>query len=438
MSKRWLFILLVLLAIIGWGSFASLMFKINILNKQFQLLEVERDQLKKEISELKKRSFENIVINIGVTAADDYDYNRTKVFFEKIVEKDVNEFCFKLGYDVKFKFIVKNNEGLVHVALQNLQEFRDMGIYIIIGHPWSAQCYVSMPYVNNNDMMLFSASSRTSQLARPGDNLLRMYPVETSQGRVIAEMMRSLGIEAVIVMQFGSVWGDEIYKVLEEEFIRRGGVIIGRIRYDPECTDFRVHLKDMEDLCKEAIRRYGGDHVAVMLLSFSEGVKIIKQARGYPSLYGIYWFGTDETANLQALIDEASEEAAHLKLFSPIPAPVRSQLYLSLNERYIALFSEPLDLEMASKYDIAWIIVKAIVEARTTDVRRLLEVIPSIASMTFGASGWCKLDENGDRETADYEIYGYGYLNNTVAWIKYGLYDGLSCRVSWFHSLELR
>lgn len=428
-----------LLAVMGWGFCGSLVIQINSLNAHLHESEIEKEQLQKEIFELKNKILENVTIRIGVTEADD-DYNRTERFFEEIVEREVNEYCSKMNYGVKFDFVVKNNKGLSYIALQNLQEFKEMSINIIIGHPWSAHCYVSMMYVNKNNMLLFSSSSQSSQLARSGDNLLRMYPVDSQQGLVIAEMLRSLGIRVVIVMQRGDMWADGIYKVLEE-FPKRGGVILSRIRYDPECTDFRGHLSEMEGIAKEAIQRYGKEHVAVELISFSEGVKILKQARECPSLYSLYWFGSDYTAGtwgFQALIGGAPDEAAHLRVFSPLLEPTRSQLYLLLNERYSLLFSEPLDLDMASRYDIAWIIVKAVLVARTIDVKRLLEIIPSIASTFFGASGWCKLDENGDRETADYGIYGYGYLNNTVTRIKYGSYDGRTGEVSWFLPVEPR
>ncbi|MEM3056677.1 MAG: hypothetical protein QW639_05550, partial [Candidatus Bathyarchaeia archaeon] len=94
---------------------------------------------------------------------------------------------------------------------------------------------------------------------------------------------------------------------------------------------------------------------------------------------------------------------------------------------------ENLDFIMANRYDIAWIIARSILEARTDDVERLIEVIPIIASTTFGASGWCKLDENGDRETADYDIWGYGYLNDRAVYLKYGRYYGLIGKVSWYN-----
>lgn len=98
-------------------------------------------------------------------------------------------------------------------------------------------------------------------------------------------------------------------------------------------------------------------------------------------------------AKNQAFIEEIPDLAAKLKILSPLSAPSESPLYYSLNEKYYALFSEPLDFEMTNRYDAAFIIVKAILIAQTIKVEQLLEVIPEVASMTFGVSGLCRLDD---------------------------------------------
>lgn len=398
---------------------------------QFYSLEMEKEQLEKEISKLKTLLMENLTVNLGVTAVDDHDYNRTKILFENIVEKDVNDYCLKMGYNIKFRFIIKNNKGLSGIALNNTQEFKEMGINIIIGHPSSTHCYVSMEYVNKYNMLLFSSSAQSSQLARKGDNLLRMHPNDAYQGHVIAEMLSSRGVRAIIVIELESLWADGIYKILEDIFLKKGGIVLERVKYNLELTDFSSHLARIEDIAVDAVRRYGREHVNIVLLSYEEGIKIVKQAKDFSTLYSLYWFGSDSTARFLAYTSEASEELTHLKIFSPLPEPTKSQFYFSLNQSYYALTHEPLDFDTASKYDIAWILARAILKSKTTDVKRLLEVIPEVASMNFGASGWCKLDENGDRETANYGIYGYEYVNGTATYKNYGVYDGTLGRVFW-------
>ncbi|MEM4728032.1 MAG: hypothetical protein QXD04_07250, partial [Candidatus Bathyarchaeia archaeon] len=110
MSMKWITGSLIVLVVLGWGLSALLMDRINRLNNQLQVLNMENEQLKKEICVLSNKLMENMTINIGVTATSDDDYYVTEKFFKEIVEKDINEYCNNLGYNIKFNFIVRNNK----------------------------------------------------------------------------------------------------------------------------------------------------------------------------------------------------------------------------------------------------------------------------------------------------------------------------------------
>lgn len=435
MSMKWITGSLIVLVVLGWGLSALLMDRINRLNNQLQVLNMENEQLKKEIYVLSNKLMENMTINIGVTATSDDDYYVTEKFFKEIVEKDINEYCNNLGYNIKFNFIVRNNKENISLVLGNLQEFKKMGIDIVIGHPWSSHTYMSMPYVEANGMLLFSPSASSFQLARGGDSLLRLCPDDLSQARVLAEVLRDRGINAIIVIQAEGEFEEKLFNRLEHEFTRRGGIKLERILIPEPLWEVNVtsYLDDAEVIAQRLIGSFGPGHVAVQVIGADQFCKLLKEIKKYPILYGLPWFGVHYTAKNRFFLDEAGEEAAHLGIFSPLPAPVESYSYTRLNERYFKLSSENLDFIMANRYDIAWIIARSILEARTDDVERLIEVIPIIASTTFGASGWCKLDENGDRETADYDIWGYGYLNDRAVYLKYGRYYGLIGKVSWYN-----
>ncbi|MEM3056113.1 MAG: ABC transporter substrate-binding protein [Candidatus Bathyarchaeia archaeon] len=434
-SKRRIIFSLIILVIMSWGLTGLLIINLDKLTNHLHLYEDEIERLQGMISELKGKMLENLTIKIGVTAACDRDYERTRRFFKEIIEKDVNEYCSKINHGVKFDFIIKNNNGTGGQALENLYELKNLGINIIIGHPWSSQCYVSMSYINENNMLLFSSSASSYQLARSDDNFLRLSPDDMAQARVIAEMLRSRGINAIIVLYIDYEWGVKLFNKLVNEFSKYGGVVEKAIPISrPWEANITNCLYEAEASAREAVTRYGSKSIAVQLIGAGESAlrEIVRQAKDYPTLYDLYWFGSHFAAKNKGFIEEAPEESSHLKIFSPLPTVKESPLYSMLNERYYTLFAEPLDLDMASRYDIAFIIAEAILEARTTDVGKLLEVIPEIASKTFGASGWCKLDENGDREMSDYEIWGYGYIDGRVDYIKYGLYDGLRGKIFWY------
>jgi branched-chain amino acid transport system substrate-binding protein len=316
--------------------------------------------------------------------------------------------------------------------LEKIQTFKAMGVDLIIGGRWSSQAYASLSYINENNMLLFSPSSTSPVLSIPNDNLFRLGPTDLIQVPAIAEMLWSWGIEAIIVIQRGDSWADGIYNNLVIEYPARGGVIAERIRYATEVTEFSSYLAVAEAKAQELVAQYGAEHVAIELISFEESVTIVSQAADYPTIYNLYWFGSDGTALSSQLCDEAPIHADHLKIFSTMAAPSYSDKYFELNDRYISITSRQLSFYDACDYDIAWIIAKAVLEAQSEEAVDVIPLLSQICNDMFGVSGWCRLNENGDRYSANYDIWGFGYVGPDVQSIKYGYYDSATGDVFWY------
>ena len=88
-----------------------------------------------------------------------------------------------------------------------------------------------------------------------------MCPDDTIQAPAIAAMLKAHGIQAVVVMQRGDAWADGIYNYFEPAYTNAGGVIIEKIRYAGEATEFSNYLQTAEDLVAGAIATYGVEHV---------------------------------------------------------------------------------------------------------------------------------------------------------------------------------
>jgi branched-chain amino acid transport system substrate-binding protein len=84
-------------------------------------------------------------------------------------------------------------------------------------------------------------------------------------------------------------------------------------------------------------------------------------------------------------------------------------------------------------YDIVWILCKAVLEAGTYDGAVVKDVLPTVAEQYFGACGWTKLNEDGDRAESNYELWTV-QLNATSglpAWYIAATYDSASGQMSW-------
>lgn len=161
-----------------------------------------------------------------------------------------------------------------------------------------------------------------------------------------------------------------------------------------------------------------------------------KQAQNYLTIYNLPWFGTDGTTLNQQLCDDAPEQADHLKIFSTYAAPTESSKFTELYDRYYALTCQPFGYYSACLYDAAWILASAILLAQSTNPLDIIPLLQDIANNTFGASGWCKLNEDGDRFGSNYQIWSYHYKDDIVVPYVAGLIDDITGQVTWYEDIN--
>lgn len=162
------------------------------------------------------------VVQIGDIASTRGELNNTKVLSDMAIA-DINGYMEENGHPYRFEAVAESADGQASVHLKKVKELHQNGVDLIVGGRWSSQATGSLSYINKKDVLLLSPSSTLPSLAIADDNLFRLCPDDAKQAPVIADMLWSWGIEAVIVIQRGDVWADGIYDILEEEYQKSGG-----------------------------------------------------------------------------------------------------------------------------------------------------------------------------------------------------------------------
>ncbi len=366
--------------------------------------------------------FQDREVVIGLIAATSSGYSDYVPFVKEIIEPDLNDLAYGLGSDIGFSFEVSDAQGQAAIHLEQVQYLSSQGVNLVIGGMWSSQACASLSYCNYNDIILFSPSSTSPLPAIEGDNLFRLAPTDVKQPVVIAKMLRSRGVEAIVLIQRGDAWADAIYNFLEDEFNELGGVVVEKIRYPGESAEFSKYLETAEAAALEAVDEYGWGKVAVELVSFAEVSTILGQCKDYPTLYNLTWFGSDGTVHSQQMIDEVPEEAGHVKLYSVQPVLPDSDESRGLSLRYENVTSSPLDYYTACSYDIAMILGTAVIEADTIDTDTLKAKIHQVCEDYQGVTGLCRLDSADDRATSNFGIYSYSLKEGEFGCWEVGMY----------------
>lgn len=363
-----------------------------------------------------------------------------------IAIEEVNEYAKSLGLPITFKMLIECAEGSAPKALEKLQSLHAKGVKFVFGMRWSSHCKTCLEYANENKILLLSDGSTSPLLSLTDDYLFRFTADDTFQGKAVARMYIDYGIKAVAFMQRADTWGDGLYEAIKSNFEAMGGVIIEHIRYDPEKTEFSAEIEAINTAVESAIAQYGADKVAVACISFDEIVTMQATAADYPALMSVMWFGNDGYVRSDRLREEQGENALKVRHPSTYIGITLSDKYEKFKEKFTPLVGYIPGAYACFLYDSIWIVAKAIIEAATTDTEVIKEILPQVAASYFGASGWCALNEAGDRAGGNYyiwalmtksEIQNYGIIREHVEeldidWGLIGVYDYITDKIEWY------
>jgi branched-chain amino acid transport system substrate-binding protein len=383
-----------------------------------------------------QRYYESNPIQIGITATSEVS-RPTVQTVASIAESEINDYCIKGEHPFRFRIVVADNFGSEVKAVDNIVNFSRYGINLVVGHESSAHCTVSLPHISERKMILLSSSANARSLAIVGDNFLRLCPTDLGQIPAMVQTLVSWGIDTVIVIQRGDTWGDGIYDSFKEKFESNGGVIYERIRYEVTAETFVSYLNRAEQSAQKAVGEYGANKVAIQLISTDEAVSIIKVAKNYPTIYDMYWFGTEINSNRITLFDDAPTEADRLKIFSPMIAQEENTEYFEFANKYVTKTGKTPSFYTSAMYDACWLYALSIIETGTTETSKIKPKLFEIAENYRGTSGLCKLDAYGDRYSVDYGIWGYRFKDTQLVEIRYGYYDFDTGLVTWFPNTDI-
>ncbi|MCX6648835.1 MAG: ABC transporter substrate-binding protein [Candidatus Bathyarchaeota archaeon] len=364
----------------------------------------ENEVLRKAASSIAGRT-----VKIGYIAQDTATYTSTKLFIEKVIQPDLNAYASSLGSGVSFEFMIMDAKGQANTHLELVQQLRSENVKIFIGSGWSSQGCSSLSYVNSFKMLMVSPSATSPSLAIANDRFYRMCTADTALPPALADAIWSYGIRELVIIQRGDSWGDGVVNLLTPLFTEKGGNVSQVVRYPAETTDFCPALQEARTRGEAAIARMGGDtsRVGVLLLAFDEAPQILKQVSQCEILYNLVWFGGDGTARSAGILRDSPLEANHLKLFSLLSQKPNSTKYTDLEARYVAATGEAFGIYRAYLNDAAWVLAKSILETGSDNATRVAAVLPSVCGSHYGATGWCRLNEYGDRAPPPYDIWYY-------------------------------
>ena len=244
------------------------------------------------------------------------------------------------------------------IALEMLKSLDYKGIKYALGPISSTETRSMLHYANSNNMIMLSPSSTSPALAVK-DNLFRLVPDDTKQGKVISALFVDRGIKVIVPIYRDDIWGDGLFWSTRDSFVAMKGTVSEGIRFNPESTTFSAEANTLAKRIDNLLEIYEPEEVGVFVIGFDEVARLLDAALEHDTLSRVSWFGSDGNTAAVAITDIArSAQFATLVQFT---APMFTASDNKVFERVQLAFEKtagetPTLPYVYSAYDSLWVL----------------------------------------------------------------------------------
>ncbi|MBI1657460.1 MAG: ABC transporter substrate-binding protein [Thaumarchaeota archaeon] len=299
------------------------------------------------------------------------------------------------------------------IALEKAQALHSRGADIIFGPAGSSRVKHISGYVNDNNMILLSCCSTSTEMAIADDRVFRVVADDANQGKAFGIILANDGIEVVVPYWRVDSYGDSLRNAAVSEFEARNGTYDEGVSYNPDVREFSVSIDALARIVQGYVDSHGADKVAIVVVAYDEIVSIMQAADSYPVLKEVRWYGSETLAQNPFIVkDRIANDFAIEAEFAAIQVPLgdgpRAQ---NVTDALSVPFGGTPNAFAYNAYDAVWLAGLSIERTGSTDPADIAATLPSVAAnYTGGALSSTALNEFGDLAAA---IYGTWHINAT-------------------------
>jgi branched-chain amino acid transport system substrate-binding protein len=302
------------------------------------------------------------------------------------------------------------------------------GAKLIIGPLSSGEAGAILPLLDAAGAIAISHGSTSGALSRPGDGLYRFVPDDGLEAEALVAYARSRHVHTIVPVWRADEGNKWIAAAVRRTFAAAGGRVTRGVEYPTEKQDFPAVAQEIFRQLPPGWEDEGG--VTVQVSAFDEVVGLFRAAAAVDGLSELPWLGSDGTALRAELL--ADRDAAMFAALTGYlaPTPLRSAAARAKSAPLVAAVKaktgiEP-DVFALAGYDACWCGVLARLLAGGDYAPTWKAFLPHAAELYFGATGWGRLNANGDRAVGDYEFWGLSSINNEPpkGWTLRAKYEG--------------
>jgi branched-chain amino acid transport system substrate-binding protein len=341
---------------------------------------------------------------------------------------DMNAFLAGAGSQMRVRLRIEDTQLLPDLCVNSLRALAGAGANLIIGPQSSAEAAAILPLLNDAHVLCISQGSTASTLSLPGDNLFRWVPDDPLEAEAVVALAKAEGIYTLVPCWRADAGNRGLAVSVRQQFQDAGGIVTPGMEYAVESPAFSSVVQQLSAQVQGAAGR-----TAVYLAAFDEVVDLFRAATGDARLESVPWYGSDGVAFSAPLASDTVAAAFAMKTRYANPTLLRPE---NARDKWEPLVQAVMDAGGAepdafalSAYDAFWCGVTARLLAGTNDIATWKSYMAFAAENFFGATGWGRLNANGDRAYGDYDFWALRKVDGAAQWVSVAQYESNIVRV---------
>ncbi|HIK11029.1 MAG TPA: branched-chain amino acid ABC transporter substrate-binding protein [Oscillatoriaceae cyanobacterium M33_DOE_052] len=279
----------------------------------------------------------------------------------------------------------------------------DKSVVAVIGHYNSGAAKLSIPILNQADLVMVSPANTYPGLTKPGKgegkepdvyypngkrNYARVVPTDDLQGNAAANWTKSMGLKRVYVLDDQELYGKGIADIFEATAKKIGLEVLGREGIDAKASEYKALMTKIKALNPDLIY-FGGT-------TQTNAGQLIKDMRNVGMAPDKVKFMGPDGMFEKALIDAAGKDAEGVYItFGGVPGNQLTGVGKTWYESYKAKYNAEPEAYAAYGYEAAKVAIDAIGKVCKNDRAAIRDAV--LATKDYqGILGNWSFDANGD------------------------------------------
>ena len=327
-------------------------------------------------------------------------------------QEDLNLYLKQHGSNKRIQLMIRDTQLQPDIALKQYKALVTDGAVSVIGPQSSSEVAALVNEVSKRKVPIISQGSTASSLAFPNDHIYRMVPNDRHEAEALMALLKHRGVKTLIPAWRADTGNQGLHDSLQSQFTESGGTMLAGVRYSTDDQqDFDPVVAELDRQLQSALLAKGAvtAETAIYLAGFDEVARLMDAAVGYPRLKQVKWYGSDGVANSAALLNDpiASQFAMDVGYPNPnlgLPS-MAAEKWIPLSDRYYAKTGQRPDAFALAAYDATFVAGLNASYRKQAPRNSRQDIFAETADITFGATGWNRLDADGDRAYGDFDFW---------------------------------